>query len=59
MLKKLNLNFFGQDGNAFALLGYFRRKAKQAGWTSEEIKKATDEATSGDYEHLITYLMDL
>jgi len=39
MLKKLNLNFFGQDGNAFALLGYFRRKAKQAGWTSEEIKK--------------------
>ena len=57
MLKKLNLNL--KDGNAFALLGYFSKEARRAGWTDEEIKKVMDNAKSGDYSHLLQVLMDI
>ena len=51
--KKLNLDLVGQDGNAFSLLGYFARSAKAAGWTPEQIAAVRDDATSGDYDHLL------
>lgn len=57
-MKKLNLNLIGQDGNAYALLAHFKRQAKRAGWTEEEIKAKRDEATSGDYDHLLSTLID-
>ena len=57
-MEKLNLDLEGQDGNAFALIGYFRREAKRAGWTEEEIKKVQDDAMSGEYSHLVATLMD-
>lgn len=43
----------GEDGNAFFIIGRFRMAAKRAGWTKEEIEEVTDEATKGDYHHLI------
>jgi len=58
MLKKLNLNLKGKDGNAFALLGYFKKQAQQAGWADNKIKTKLDEAKNGDYDHLLQVLMD-
>jgi len=51
--KKVAMRLVGEDGNAFAVLGRFRRAAKAAGWTADEIKAVLDEATSGDYDHLL------
>ena len=36
--KKVKMNLVGQDGNAFALLGTFSRKAKEQGWSKAEIE---------------------
>ena len=56
MNKKLNLNLVGKDGNAFFLLGYFRKEALKNKWSEEEIKKVLDDAKSGDYSHLLCVL---
>ena len=58
MATKLNLDLQGKDGNAFMLLGHFRKEAKRAGWTEEEIEEVTNEAKRGDYDHLLTTLID-
>lgn len=56
-MKKFNLKIVGEDGNAFVILGKFQRGAKKSGWSNEEIKKVTDEATSGDYDKLLRTMM--
>jgi hypothetical protein len=56
--KKVKLTLVGLDGNAFALLGAFQRKAKREGWTEEEIDAVMEEARSDDYDHLLATLMD-
>ena len=43
----------GTDNNAYALLGKCRDAAKKAKWTKEQINAVIDEATSGDYNHLL------
>ena len=58
MAKKFKLKLVGQDGNAFVLLGFFQSRATKAGWTQKEIDKVLGEATTGDYNHLVTTLMD-
>ena len=52
-MRTINLSLVGLDGNAFSLMGAFSRQAKREGWTSDEIKSVIDDATSGDYEHLL------
>jgi hypothetical protein len=44
------IDLTGPDGNAFALMGYARRLAKQLG---EDPNSILDEMMSGDYENLI------
>jgi len=56
LTKKISLELEGLDGNAFGLLGAFRRQAKHEDWTDEEIKIITDKARSGDYDNLLTVL---
>ena len=51
--KTVSLNLVGVNGNAFMIMGVFKRQAKKEGWTSEEIKQVIDEAKSGDYVHLL------
>lgn len=51
------LELTGQDGNAYAILGRASRVARKAGWTTEEIKRFHDEATTGDYDHLLQTCM--
>jgi hypothetical protein len=54
--KKIKLSLVGQDGNAFALLGVFRRQARKEGWTKEEMDTVLNEAMNGDYDHLLATL---
>ncbi len=56
---KLNLNLEGKDDNVFTLLAYFRKEAKKAGWSEGEINEVIEEASSGDYNHLIRTLMSV
>jgi len=56
--KKVNLDLVGLDGNAFSLMGAFQRQAKRENWTTEEIKLVIDECMSGDYDHLVSTLME-
>lgn len=55
--KTVNLELVGVDGNAFAIMGAFRRQAVREGWTQEEINTVLDEAKNGDYDHLLATIM--
>jgi len=46
----LVIDLTGPDGNAYVLLGYASRFAKQLGL---DVDKVTTEMTSGDYENLL------
>ena len=48
--REVIIDLTGPDGNAFALMGYARRFAKQLGLDSEEI---ISNMMSGDYENLL------
>jgi uncharacterized membrane-anchored protein len=54
--KSINLNLVGLNANAFALMGAWRRQAKREDWTEEEIEAVMTEATSSDYNHLLSTL---
>lgn len=56
--KKVNLELVGVDGNAFSIMGAFQRQARREKWTQKEIEAVLDEATSGDYDHLLATIMD-
>lgn len=57
--KTVNLDLSQLDGNAYMLIGAFRRQAKREGWTQEEIQKVSEECMSGDYDHLLQTLLPL
>jgi hypothetical protein len=47
----------GQDGNAFAILGACQRAARRAKLSESDIEKFKQEATDGDYNHLLQTCM--
>ena len=47
------IKLIGKDGNAFEILGATSEALKKAGADKEYIDKYLDEATSGDYDHLL------
>ena len=51
--KTITLNLVGLDGNAFSLMGAFRRQAKREGWSKEDIEKVIEKCTSGNYDNLL------
>lgn len=55
--KKIDLDLSELDGNAFALIGAFRKQARREGWTPEEVREVSDEARDGDYDHLLQTLI--
>lgn len=57
-MKKINLKLLGMDGNAFFIMGAFRMQARKEGWTKAEIDSVLNEAQSGDYNHLLSTIMD-
>jgi hypothetical protein len=56
--KKVRLRLVGLDGNAFSLMGAFRRQARREGWGDKEIDAVLDECRAGDYNHLLCTLSD-
>lgn len=47
----------GEDGNAFFIIGRTTRAMKRGGVSADEIKSFMEEATSGDYDHLLSTVM--
>jgi hypothetical protein len=54
---KPTVKLVGTDGNAFAVLGACKKAARLAKWTPEQVQAFTDEAMSGDYNHLLRTCM--
>ena len=48
-----NADLVGIDGNAFSIIGFTQRELRRAGNSTEIIDQYQDEATSGDYDHVI------
>lgn len=57
-MKKPKLKLVGMDGNAFALLGLAKRAADKAKWSKDKWDTVRTEAMSGDYNHLLSVLME-
>lgn len=53
----IHVQLAGRDGNAFVILGLCQRAARAAGLSQEEIEAFREEATSGDYDHLLQTAM--
>ena len=51
--KEIIIDLTGPDGNAFALMGYARRFARQLGYSKEDQDQLLELMTSGDYENLV------
>ena len=51
--QKPTVKLIGEDGNAFFILGKVQQALKRAGYDQAYVKNYIDEATSGDYNHLL------
>ena len=56
--KTVKLTLVGLDGNAFALMGAFKKAAREQGWTAPEIDIVIQACMAGDYDNLLTVLME-
>ena len=45
------------EGDAFMIIGGVRRAMRRAGLSHDKIEAFTDEAKSGDYDHLLQVVM--
>ena len=53
----IKVKLAGKDGNAFAILGRVRTAMNKANVPPDEMRAFMDEATSGDYDHLLRTCM--
>jgi hypothetical protein len=53
----VDVQLSGRDGNAFAVLGAVRQAMRRADVPNDEIEAFTNEAMSGDYDHLLRTAM--
>jgi hypothetical protein len=49
----IEVQLSGEDGNAFAIIGRVRQALRRADVSTEEIDEFTEEATAGDYDHVL------
>ena len=56
--KQPTVKLIGEDGNAFAILGRVERALKKAGYSRDETDEYLEEATSGDYNDLLSVTME-
>lgn len=54
---EVHVQLTGKDGNAFAIIGRVQRAMQAAGIPQAEIEAFIQEATSGDYNHLLQTAM--
>ena len=50
---EIQVRLTGRDGNAFSVLGKVRKALKRSKVPPSELKAFFDEATDGDYDHLL------
>ena len=50
----VRVRMIGEDGNAFAIMGRVQRAMRKGGCTSDELNEFINDATSGDYDHLLS-----
>ena len=55
---KPEVNLIDQDGNAFAIFARCQSAARRAAWDERYLEEFLDEATAGDYNHLLRTVMD-
>lgn len=53
----ITVKLVGEDGNAFSIIARVQRALRSGGVSSEDIHAWRDEATSGDYDHLLRTVM--
>jgi hypothetical protein len=53
----IRVQLVGQDGNAFSIIGRTRVALRRGGVHAEAIDAFVQEATSGDYNHLLQTVM--
>lgn len=53
----VHVQLSGEDGNAFFIIGRTTRAMRRGGVSKEERDAYVKEATSGDYDHLLTTTM--
>jgi len=58
MSKKVNLDLVGLNGNAYVIMGAFKKQALREGWSNDEITTVLDEAMTSDYDHLLVTIME-
>jgi len=56
--KTVKLTLVGLNGNAYSLMGAFKRAAIHQGWTNDEIQSVITECMTGNYDHLLVTLMN-
>jgi len=54
---EIEVQLTGSDGNAFAVIGKVCRELKRGGASAEEVSAFTEEATAGDYDHVLMTCM--
>ena len=55
---KPTVKLTGRDGNAFSIMGRVKKVLMQTGADKEYIDQYLNEATSGDYDHLLVVSME-
>tara|TARA_Y100000114_G_C11702374_1_gene299073 strand:- start:167 stop:361 length:195 start_codon:yes stop_codon:yes gene_type:complete len=55
---KPEVEIIDQDGNAFSILAKCQSAARRAAWDERYLEEFLDEATAGDYNHLLRTVMD-
>jgi len=53
----VNVDLSNEDGNAFSIIGRVSKALRRAGATPEQINEFRDDATSGDYDHVLQTCM--
>jgi hypothetical protein len=54
---EVHVQLTGADGNGFMIIGLVQKALREADVPPEEIKAFVEEATSGDYAHLLQTCM--
>ena len=55
--RKVDCNLQSVDSNSFNLMGLWRSKAREQGWTKEEMDAVVEECISGSRDHLLMTLV--
>ena len=57
--KHVTVHLEGEDGNAYSIIARVSKAIRRAGATSAEVSAFIDEATSGDYDHVLRTAMQV